>query len=473
MRKVKFAVIGGGTSGLTAMSYLKQLGEDFVLIQGGAYGTTCARVGCMPSKAIIHAANHYHQRQHLAELGIENGELQTVDMPKVLQRVRQLRDRFTGGVKSGSTDQLSSEQLIEGYAKFVAPNQLEVNGEIIEAERIIIANGSRPVVPAPWKTIGDKLWTSDEIFEQQDLPKRIAVIGLGVIGLELGQALARLGIEITGIEMQNTLGGLSAPEVVGEAVSEFSKEFDVFLGQAADVQLNPENEDEVMIKLGEDVIYVDAVLASLGRRPNNDNLNLQAAGITLDERGMPQINLHTSQIEDTPIFIAGDVNGFRQILHEAGDEGRMAVLNAVSYPQVQAFARKTPLGAAFTDPQIAMIGKRYSECDAEQIESVTFKLSCANGRAIVMNQDKGAICVYADKVSKKLLGAELFMADAEHIAHSLAWMIEQETTVADLLRMPFYHPVLEEALQSALRQLAKQLYTEQTNWLAAELSPLR
>lgn len=472
MRKVKFAVIGAGTSGLTAVSYLKELGEEFVLIQGGAYGTTCARVGCMPSKAIIHAANHFHERHHLAELGIEGGEQQTVDLPKVLQRVRQLRDRFTGGVTSGSTDQLQPEQLIEGYAKFVAPNQLEVNGEVIEAERIIIANGSRPVIPAPWKVIGDKLWTSDEIFEQDDLPKRIAVIGLGVIGLELGQALARLGVEVTGIEMQQTLGGLSAPQVIGEAVSEFGKEFDVHLGQAADVKLNPDNEDEVMITLGEDAIYVDAVLASLGRRPNNDNLNLSAAGIALDERGMPKINLHTAQIEDKPIFIAGDVNGFRQILHEAGDEGRMAVLNAVSYPQVQAFARKTPLGVAFTDPQIAMIGKRYSECDESQIASVTFNLSSANGRAIVMNQDKGAICVYADKQSKKLLGAELFMANAEHLAHGLAWMLEKDVTVAELLRMPFYHPVLEEALQSALRQLAQKIYPEQTNWLAAELSPL-
>ncbi|CAN8141377.1 hypothetical protein THIOSC13_570017 [uncultured Thiomicrorhabdus sp.] len=251
-----------------------------------------------------------------------------------------------------------------------------------------------------------------------------------MIGLELGQALARLGVEVTGIEMQNTVGGLSAPEVIGEAVSEFSKEFDVYLGQAADVKLNPENHDEVAITLGEDTIYVDAVLASLGRRPNNDNLNLQAAGIELDERGMPRFNLHTSQIEDKPIFIAGDVNGFRQILHEAGDEGRMAVLNAVSYPQVQAYARKTPLGVAFTDPQIGLIGKRYSECDESKIASVTFTLSCNNGRAIVMGQDKGAICVYADKVSRKLLGAELFMAEAEHIANSLAWMIGQEVTVA-------------------------------------------
>lgn len=473
MRKVKYAIIGAGTSGLTAMSHLKKLGEDFVLIQGGAYGTTCARVGCMPSKALIHAANHFHQRHHLADLGIDHAEAQSIDMPRVLQRVRQLRDRFTGGVKSGSTDQLSAEQLIEGYARFTAENTLEVNGELIQAERIIIANGSRSVVPAPWQAIGDKLWTSDEIFEQEDLPKRIAVIGLGVIGLELGQALARLGVKVVGIEMLNTLGGLSAPEVIDEARAEFAKEFDVHLGQAADLCLNPLNEDEVEITLGDNKIYVDAVLASLGRRPNIDNLDLAKAGVTLNERGMPSFNVHTTQIEDKPIFIAGDVNAFRPILHEAGDEGRMAVLNAVSYPQVQSFARKTPLGVAFSDPQIGLIGQRFSECDPQQLESVTFRLDCNNGRAIVMQQDKGAICVYADRHSKKLLGAELFMVEAEHLAHTLAWAIEQQMTVAELLRMPFYHPVLEEALQSALRQLARKLYPQQSNWLAAELSPLQ
>lgn len=472
MRKVKYAIIGAGTSGLTALSYLKKRNEDFVMIQGGPYGTTCARVGCMPSKALIHTANHYHQRHHMAEIGIENAEHQEVDLVKVMQRVRALRDRFTGGVKSGSTDTLSPEQLIEGYAEFVAPNQLRVNGEVIEAERIIIANGSRPVVPAPWKELGDKLMTSDEIFELETLPKRIAVIGLGVIGLELGQALARLGIEVVGVEMLNTLGGLSVPEVVEEAVAEFSQEFPVHLGVAANLRLNPDNPEEVEVQIGEDKVYVDAVFASLGRRPNIDNLNLAAAGVELDERGMPNFDLHTSQIEDKPIFIAGDVNGYRQILHEAGDEGRMAVLNAVSYPQITSYARKTSLGVAFTDPQIGLVGQRYSELDADKIETVTFKLNCANGRAIVIGQDKGAISLFADKESKQLLGAELFLFEGEHMAHLLAWMIEQRLTVMDVLRMPFYHPVLEEALQSALRQLANKLYPQDTNWLAAELSEL-
>lgn len=473
MKKVKYAIIGAGTSGLTALGAIRKETDDFVIINGGAYGTTCARVGCMPSKAMIHSANHFHEAKHFCDMGILGAESLEIDHAKVMQRVRGFRDRFTGGI-IGSTTQNLGDKRIDGYAKFVGENILEVNGEQVQAERIILATGSSPVVPAPWKAIGDKLLTSDEIFELEVLPKRIAVIGLGVIGLELGQAMARMGCDVTGIEMLQTLGGLSSPVAIEKAQNLMGAEMDLHFGVAADVSLNPNNANEVLVKMGDKEVIVDAVLASLGRRPNLAGLDLPAGGIAVDERGMPKFDLNSGQIEDKPIFIAGDLNGFRPILHEAGDEGRMAVANAMSYPKVRKFARKAMLGIAFTDPQIALVGERISELEDSRFAKVAFHLERNNGRAIVNGTDRGVLVLAANRETKQLVGAELFMADAEHLGCMLSWVIQQKMSVLDILRLPFYHPVMEEALQSALRNLYAEIYSEEERkalGVAAELTP--
>ncbi len=470
MIKVKYAILGAGTAGLTALSQIKKTTDDFVIINGGHLGTTCARVGCMPSKAMIHSANHFHARNALQDFGINGAEALSVDDSKVLQRVRQFRDRFTGGVIAGTTEKLKEGQFIDGYAKFCGPNALEVNGEVIEAERIIIATGSRPVVPGPWQKLGAKLVTSDEIFELESLPKSIAVVGLGIIGLELGQALSRLGVKVIGFEMQKTIAGLNSPAAIEKAIHLFSQEFPIHLGAAAELNAT---EKGVEVKVGEETYEVDLVLASLGRRPNIDQLDLEKAGIELDERGMPNFDINTMQIEDKPIFIAGDVNTYRPILHEAGHEGKIAVSNAMAYPEITSYQRKTPLGIAFTDPEVAMFGQSYRELDLDKIVINDFHLERNNGRAIVMGEDHGVLSLWADKETKKLLGGELVMPHAEHFAHLLAWAVEQHMTVLDIVKMPFYHPVLEEAVQSVIDGLYESLYPAEERGLQAELTVMQ
>lgn len=459
MRKVKYIILGAGSSGLTAMGRIRKETDDFVMINGGHFGTTCARVGCMPSKALIHCAEHFHARKHFYDFGIRGAEHLSIDTVEVMKRVRAFRDRFTKGVQSGSTDTLAPEQLIKGYAKFLAPDTVEVNGEQIQGERIIIATGSRPVVPPQWQALGEKLLTSDEIFELESLPKKIAVIGLGVIGLEIGQALSRMGVEVVGFEMAETIAGLSSPQASKKAIKLISKEFPIYLGEAAQVEAT-ESGAKVTVSSGS--FEVDAVLASLGRRPNIDQIGIEQLGVALDARGMPPFDLNTMQIADLPVFIAGDVNAFRPILHEAGHEGQIAVKNAMSYPEVTRFRRKTSLGVAFCDPQIGFFGESYAHLDLAQTVVANFDLERNNGRAIVMGQDHGVISLYADKTSKRLLGGELVMPHAEHFTHLLTWAVEQELTVLELVRMPFYHPVLEEAIESALGLLAEQLYDKDT-----------
>lgn len=449
-RKVDVAIIGSGSAGLYALGKVRPSGKSFVLINGGELGTTCARVGCMPSKAMIQVAEDYYRRNVFNRYGIEGHEDMRLTIPEAMEYVQDLRDIFVERVLSGSTDKLPEENFIQGYARFVAPDLLETDtGERIHAQCIIIATGSRPVVPAAWESFRDRIITSDEFFDLEDLPQSVAVIGLGVIGLEIGQSLARLGLDVTGIDMQENIGGLSDPEVVKAAIDAIGKEMPLWLGEAAEVR--EADNGLLRVQAGERVVEVERVFASMGRTPNLGKLGLEDIGVELDARGIPVFDPATMRIGDTCIYLAGDVTGERPLLHEAGDEGRIAGYNAISEQPV-AFRRKTPLGITFCDPNLVVVGTRFADLDPDATAIGQIQLAPV-GRALIMAKNRGLIRVYADRVSGRLLGAEMACAKGENLGHLLAWCIQQELTVGRMLQMPFYHPVMEEALQAALYDL--------------------
>ena len=444
-KNVDVAILGSGSAGLYALGKVRPSGKSFVLINGGETGTTCARVGCMPSKVMIQVAEDYHRRGILGRYGVAGHNELEMDTEEAMEHVRDLRDTFVDRVLSNSTDNLSEELFIEGYARFVDPHTLEVNGERIHAEKIIIATGTRPLVPAPWQAFGDRILTTDQIFELEQLPASMAVIGLGVIGLELGQSLARLGVAVTGFDMLETIGGLDDPDVAQMALNTLAKDFPIHLGVAA--QISEEN-GKLRVSAGEHSVLVDKVLASLGRRPNLDNMAIENAGIELGAQGIPAFNSNTMQVANSHIFLAGDVTGERALLHEAGDEGRIAGHNAVS-DKITAFERKVPLSINFCDPNICHVGARWSELDPDTTAVGTVNFAPV-GRALIMGKNRGILKVYADQQSGRLLGSEMACPKGENLAHLLAWSIQQGLTVGKLLQMPFYHPVIEEALQAAL-----------------------
>lgn len=463
-RQVEVAIIGSGTAGLTAMGSVRRQQKKFVLINGGALGTTCARVGCMPSKALIQVAEDFHRRHLFERHGIGGMESLSIDLNEGMEHVRDLRDTFVDRVISNSTDTLDADQFIEGYAKFLEPTLLEVNGEQIRADKVIIATGSRPVVPKAWQAFRDKIITTDEFFEQESFPKAMAVIGLGVIGLEIGQSLKRMGVEVTGIDQLNTIGGLQDPEAAKVAIEVMSKEFPLWLGQPAEIS---QEGDKLRVTSGENSVLVDKVLASLGRTPNIENLGLENLGVALNARGLPPYNPNTLQVGDLPVFIAGDVNGDKAILHEAGHEARIAAYNATH--DITAFKRKTPLAITFCDPNIAIVGKAWNELDQDHLAIGEMPLGPV-GRALIMGKNKGVLRVYGDKQTGEIFGASLIGPKGEHLAHLLAWAMEQQLSVFDLLAMPYYHPMLEEALQAALYNLMGQV--EHKPEMPVELQPL-
>ena len=458
-REVDVAILGAGSAGLFALSQVKRETDNYVLIDGGELGTTCARVGCMPSKVLIQVAEDFHRKSIFQREGINGGEELSVDVPAVMEHVQDLRDVFVDRTL-GATDNLDAAHLIDGYAKFISNDTIEVNGEQIKAKSVIIATGSIAVVPAAWQDFADEVVTTDELFELEDLPASMAVIGLGLIGLEIGQSLHRLGVKVAAVDQLNVIARLEDDKVNDLAIATIGKEFPLWLGHEATLE---KVESGVQVSAGDKQIVVAKILASLGRKPNLDSLNLDATDIKLDGNGVPAYDPLTMQVGDLPIFIAGDVNAERPILHEAGHEGRVAGYNAVRHVAkgpVEKFKRKVPLAIAFCEPNIATVGTQLSELNENEIAIGEIQFAPV-GRALIMGKNRGLLRLYVQKSDGLLLGACMCCVKAENLAHLICWSIQQGMTVFDMLKMPFYHPVIEEALQAALYNVLSQLDVKQ------------
>lgn len=459
MREVDVAILGAGSAGLFALSQVKRETDNYVLIDGGELGTTCARVGCMPSKVFIQVAEDFHRKSIFQREGINGGEELSVDVPAVMEHVQDLRDVFVDRTL-GATDNLDAAHLIDGYAKFISNDTIEVNGEQIKAKSIVIATGSIPVVPAAWQDFADDVLTTDEFFELEDLPASMAVIGLGSIGLEIGQSLHRLGVKVAAVDQLNVIARLEDDKVNDLAIATIGKEFPLWLGDAATLE---KVDSGIQLSVGDRQMVVEKILASLGRKPNLDGLNLDVTDIKLDENGVPVYDPLTMQVGDLPIFIAGDVNAQRPILHEAGHEGRIAGYNAVRHGvdgPVEKFKRKVPLAITFCEPNIATVGAQLSELNSNDIAIGEIQFSPV-GRALIMGKNRGLLRLYVQKSDGLLLGACMCCVKAENLAHLICWSIQNGMTVFDMLKMPFYHPVIEEALQAALYNVLSQLDVKQ------------
>lgn len=458
-KKVKVAIIGAGSGGLSAFGEVRKQTDDLVVINYGPHGTTCARVGCMPSKVMIQVANDFYRRHKMVNEGIHGTEHLTINTREAMQFVRKLRDRFVRGVMG--TIEAIGDRNIDGFAKFIDANTLEVNGQKIIAEKIVIATGTTPIIRDEWKEFSDLLLTSDTIFEVEDLPKSIAVFGTGVIGLELGQAMHRMGLQTHILGRSHRVSGLTDPEINNYAIKALQAELPLDFVEHNKLSFKRTEDGKVEVAFADKKIVVEKILAAIGRRLNTKGLGLENIGVELDENGLPPFDRNTMQVGNLPVFIAGDITNELPLLHEASDEGKIAGYNSIRNSMTK-FRRSTPLLVTFADPEIAMIGKTHKELLDEGISfetgEVTFE---GQGRSIVMQKECGLLHVYGEKSTGKLLGAEMIGPHAEHLAHLLAWSVDQGLTVFDVLKFPFYHPVVEEGLRTSLRDLAKKIDVEQ------------
>ena len=460
--EVNVAIIGAGTAGMGAYQAARTLTDSVLLIEGGGYGTTCARVGCMPSKLLIAAAEVAHHARHTKPFGVQVKKV-TIDGAAVMARVQRERDRFVGFVLE-SVDAIAPGDRLTAQVSFKDDHTLVTKqGQLIHAQRIVIATGSIPFLPPLLKGLSTHLLTNENVFELPTLPQSLAVFGVGPLGMELGQAMSRLGVKVKMFGVGGGVAGLQDPEIRDYANKAFNEE--LYLDASAQVKSVKETTTGVEVHYqhrdsGGQTETFDYVLAATGRAPDLAGLALKNTGLVLNERGVPLFDRFTLQCGNSAIFMAGDASNDVPLLHEAADQGRIAGENAGRYPDVRSGLRRTPLAVVFTDPQVASVGLNLKQLNEQfkgrfAVGSVSFE---DQGRSRVMLRNQGILKVYGEHGSGLFLGAEMFGPAAEHIGHLLAWAAQQRMTVSSMLDMPFYHPVIEEGLRTALRDLNHHLH---------------
>jgi len=431
------------------MPAYKQRVDETLLIDDGFVGTTCASVGCMPSKLLIAAAHAAHAIRAAAVFGIGAQE-PVIDGPAVMRRVRLERDAFVAGALK-SIAAIPDEIKVRARAHFLDQTCLALDdGSIVSAKAIVIATGSRPMVPAMFQALGPLELTIETIFELADLPASIAVIGAGPLGLELAQALVRLGVDVEVFDQSERLAGLHDTEVTEELKSILAREMPIRLGVKTSVARAGDAVSLTWTGTSAGTKRFERLLVATGRPPQLGGLSLAASGLAMDKHGTPLFDRNTMQCGTAPVLLAGDACGQVPVLHEAASEGVIAGRNAASFPAVHPANRSVAFAIMFTDPPLAVLGK--PNADGDVIGSASY---ADQGRAKVEARNAGVVRLYADRDHGRLTGAAMLGPAMDHIAHLLAWAIERGETATSLLELPFYHPTFEEGLKPALREICK------------------
>jgi len=438
-------VIGAGTAGLKAYKAATARGADTVIIERGEGGSTCTRVGCMPSKLLIAAARTAHQARHAGTFGIGTGAV-TVDAGAVWERVRRERDRFVASVLE-EYHAIPDDRRIHGEARLDGPDRVVVGDRHIVARHgIVIATGARPIVPDVLDPVRSLVHTHETIFELEGLPRSLAVLGAGPLGLELAQALARLGVEVTVFDPGDKVAGLGDPEGNAAAIEAIGREVTLRLETEVTGAASVEGGARLSWDGGE--IVAELVLAATGRKPAFDRLNLESAEIALDDHGTPLFDKATHRCGDSDLFVAGDADAWRPVLHEAARGGRIAghVAAGGDAPGIL-----PSFSVAFTEPGIVQVGTSFDNLPADA--GIGTARVCDNGRATADGHEHGLVRLYGD-AGGKLIGAAIVSPDAEHLGHLVALGIDRGIDVASFADQGWYHPTVEEMLQSAARDLA-------------------
>ncbi|GHG10705.1 dihydrolipoyl dehydrogenase [Paracoccus aerius] len=439
------AIIGAGTAGLAAERAARGAGATTLLIDDGFAGTLCANTGCMPSKLLIAAARAHADLDRARMMGIDIPAARVVGR-RVMQRLRAERDRFVGATKASLAD-MPDGICIDSRAQFIAPDRLRLaDGRTVAARAVVIATGARPVIPEPYRDLGPRVLTNETVFELEDLPQSMAVVGAGPLGAELAQAFARLGVRVALFDEGDRLAKIRCDKVHSAFRDLYARDVALHLGGAP----TPSKGDRgIRLEWDGGAEDFDHVLVATGRAPALDGLALEAAGLELDDKGVPRFDRNTMQCGGKPIFIAGDADADAPVLHEASLEGAIAGRNAARFPDIAPAERPPLFTITFTDPPLAAIG-----IAPDKDEIAGFADYGDQGRAKVEGKPGGLMRIGAD-AQGRLVGADLAVPGAEHLAHLLVATIMNGGTARDLLDIPFYHPTLEEGMKPALRAICK------------------
>lgn len=459
--QVDVAVIGAGTAGMHAFHTARRAGAKVVMVDHGPLGTLCARAGCMPSKAVLYAAQRWSVLQGLLPAGATSALPAGHTTPQQLwQEALATRDALVAG-NVRQLGKLAGADLLLAAARFTAPDTLTLSdGRRVQARAFVLATGSEAIKPeALVAELGDALITTDELFYLPALPHSVAVMGLGAIGLEMGIALSRLGVQVVAAGRAPVLAKLSDPEVALAAAHYFGAQLPMALGESA-IQVRKDG-GGVHMQAGGLQHSAQYLLAALGRKPRLQGLDVAQAGVQLDAQGRPHMEPDSLQCAGSRVYVAGDASGGRALMHEAGHEGTLAAQQALralgdgDWATLPVRHRTTPMALVFSDPDLAEVGLRFKQLPPDAV--IATVRGPDSGRSKLMNAPHHILRLYAERSTGTLLGASLMCGAGEHLAHQLAWAIQRGETVDSMLELPYYHPTLEEMIDTALRDLRRSL----------------
>ncbi len=455
--EVDVLVIGGGPGGYVAAIRAAQLGKKVTLVEKENIGGVCLNIGCIPSKALISASHRVEEVKNSEDMGI-SVEGVKVDFSKVQAWKNSVVNKLTGGVASLLKG--NNVQVIEGEALFVSENEVRVfHGYDINRYKFnhcIIATGSRPI-EIPTFPFGKRVISSNEALNLQEVPKKMVVIGGGYIGVELGSAYAKFGTEVTIVEGADSILSVFDKRLT-QLVSKNLKKHNVEIVTNALAQGVKETDTgvtvTVKVKDEEKTYDADYCLVTVGRKPNTNELGLEAAGIKMDEKGF--ILVDEQCLTNVPnVYAIGDVVHGPALAHKASYEGKVAAEVIAGHKSVVDYVA-IPF-VVFSDPEIATVGLSESEAKDKGYDVISGKFPFnVNGRALSLNQAEGYVKVIAEKDSGIVLGAEIIGPNASDLIAELGLAIEMSATLEDIILTIHAHPTLGEVVMEAAEAVTGQ-----------------
>lgn len=459
-------IIGAGTAGLEAYKVASKSGKSCILVESGPLGTGVKRTGDIPVSALLAAGKINHAFVDLERYGLKAESDLCVDVRGVLDVVRNIRTKETSDILS-FIYQINEKHRLIGKAHFIDPHRLMVNeSHIVEFKTAIIATGAVPIVPFELNQYlkDGGIYTINDIFEIDHFPKSMAIFGTTHEGLQLAQALSYLGVKVV-LFGSRRIWELTDEAVIDVAVDIFKERFNLVLDSYTTAFEKNDNRFGIYYLESnnyENFLSVETVLSATKRYPKIDGLNLRQIGVRLNRQGCIDTNEKTKQTSLDHIFAIGDVASLYMRVYQARRDGHCAALNAINYPNVTEFDEDLNLSVLYTDPELAVVGLTYDLVTKRAHEGKPFvscEVRCNTGRFRASHQDGGILRMYCDEKTHQILGAELCMHSAGHLAQFLALAIKQKMTVDQLSVMVYFSPgyteVIKQACDYACRILAR------------------
>jgi dihydrolipoamide dehydrogenase len=446
-------VIGSGPGGYVSAIRLGQLGLDVALVERDNIGGVCLNHGCIPSKALISTTNLAHDVRNAQERGID-AEV-SINTERMIDWKDDIVEQLTGGVKQ--LCRANGVELIRGTGKFVNDSKARVIGgdsnapSHIAFDHAVVATGGRSMELPGFDFDDEPILNSREALSLEGAPEDLLIVGAGYVGLELATVFAKLGTDVTVVEMlDNILPGFE--DDVASVVRQRTEELDIdlHLGEAAQEWTRTDSEIQVITKTETDDFQqynTEKVLVAIGREPVLDSLELENVSLESNDKGFLTTN-EQGRTEVESIYAIGDVAGEPMLAHKASKEGIIAA-QAITGEPIDSDYQFVP-AAVFTDPEIATVGMTQAEAEEAGITPLVGKMPfSASGRAMTMSDPTGFVRIVAIKESGVLVGAQIVGPDASEIISELSFAIEQGTTLDDIAETIHIHPTLTEAVMEA------------------------